>query len=144
MKRGKTGSSNPVVRLDADKVAAAIAFHVARGDIPPCMLAPLLGRSLAAGETAETAALEIAGRIINGDVPLTFADNYQQSQLSVMRIQRGCREVPGSDLLLQLLLESCPKDINPRLKVESINKVLESFQGPCCQQSPCIRGQPIP
>ncbi len=118
--------------------ATTAAFHVARGDIERSTVELMLGRVVEENEPPLDLALMISDRITRGELPLARAKLLLKLGISGMEARRNCQERPGSAQLLEILEKTCPQGVDREKKRAAILRVLDVYQGPCCQQSPCV------
>lgn len=77
---------------DLAKCAATAAFHIARGDIPLHLVAPLLGRTVGASEDPGMAGYRVAQEVLRLSVSREFVNQYV-----LIALTSGCAERMGAD-----------------------------------------------
>ncbi len=122
-----------------EKIAALIAADLVLNMIPVEHLEPLLGEP--GSGTIASCAARISERIMSGALNPAFATAFTARVIQGAQDQRGCQERCGTKELLEILVQSCPAGVPSGEKTRTIRRVLDAYQGPCCGQTPCIRGK---
>ncbi len=125
--------------MDLETVAANVASMLIANRVPIEMLEPMM--SVIPSGSLPSCATIIADRIMKKELEPRFALIFSEQLVSQLQSQRGCRDKIGTKLLFELLLESCPTGTGNRERCERILATLESYNGPCCNQLPCVRGE---
>ncbi len=125
--------------MDLQAVAANVASMLIANQVPIEMLEPMMG--VIPDGSLFSCATTIADRIMKKELEPRFALIFSEQLVSQLQSQRGCRDKIGTKLLLELLLESCPKETGGKERHGRILATLESYNGPCCNQSLCVRGE---
>jgi hypothetical protein len=125
---------------DRASVAASVGATLLMSGISVELLEPLVG-SEPKGSLPNCVSI-ITARIVSGEIDPTFAQRFTEELIEQFQTKRGCKERYGTDLLLKLLLETCPSGVDGKAKRAVLTRTLSAYQGPCCGNSPCTRGNP--